>query len=378
MRLLTPLRTASRPVLARFPKARRLLRDTAERIDVTRHSLASIWPGLIRPDPREIYVTLTANCNLRCVGCRYGREFMAGSELPLPVVLDLLDDSKALGIPSVRLYGGEPLLHKDLPRIVERSVGLGLHTWLTTNGILLRKRVDDLYAAGLREIAIGFYGIGEEYNGYVHRRESFARMEEGIAYTRERYGSSVRIDLGWLLMRPTCNLEALHAAWEFALRYDAPLTVNLVHYSLPYFTEGPDRELAFRDEDRPRLEEMVRELLRMKRSRPEMMPHTEIGLRSIPDWLLRGPGMRVPCDRYRLIWIGANGVVQLCYVTFVLGNLHEQRLRDLLFTPAHAQASRDAFQLRCPNCHCAFDTRTRLHAPSRRAYSRDAIDVSLP
>ena len=372
--LLAPLRTAAKPLLSRFPTIRQLAHDAEERLDVARHSMATVWPGLIRPDPREIFVTLTANCNLRCVGCRYGRDFMAGSELPLPMVLDLLEDTKALGIRSVRLYGGEPLLHKDLPRIVERSVDLGLHTWLTTNGILLRKKVDDLYAAGLREIAIGFYGTSEEYDGYVHRPDSFAKMEAGVAFTRERYGSSVRLALGWLLMRPTCSIEALHEAWDFALRYKAPLTVNLIHYSLPYFTEGPERQLAFRPEDRPRLEELVAELLLLKRAQPDMLANTEIGLRSIPDWLLRGPAMRVPCERYRLIWIGANGVVQLCYVTFVLGNLHEHRLRELLFTQAHAEASLDAFELNCPNCHCSFDTRTRLHAPSRRIYSRDALE----
>jgi cyclic pyranopterin phosphate synthase len=122
---------------------------------------------------------------------------------------------------------------------------------------------------------------------------------------------------------------------------------------------------------------VVAELLRLKRARPEMLANSEIGLRSIPDWLLRGPAMRIPCERYRLIWIGANGVVQLCYVTFVLGNLHEKRLRELLFTKAHADASVNAFELNCPNCHCAFDARTRLHAPSRRAYGQDASDGGI-
>lgn len=372
MNLLSSLRTAAKPVVSRFPMLRDVAHGAVERIDLTRHSVASMFPSVIRPDPREIFVTLTANCNLRCVGCRYGREFMTGAQLPLPMVLDLLDDARALGIRSIRLYGGEPLLHKDLPRIVEHSLKLGLHTWLTTNGILLRRKIDELYAAGLREIALGFYGTGEEYDSYVQRGASFAKMEDGVAYTRERYGSNMKLALGWLLMRPTCSIESLHEAWAFALRYQAPLSVNLIHYSLPYFTEGPDRVLAFRPEDRPALEAVVAELLRLKRERPDMLANTEIGLRSIPDWLLRGPDMRVPCERYRLIWIGANGVVQLCYVTFELGNLHQTRLRDLLFTPAHAEASRDAFQLNCPNCHCSFDERTRLHAPSRRLYSRDA------
>jgi hypothetical protein len=33
-------------------------------------------------------------------------------------------------------------------------------------------------------------------------------------------------------------------------------------------------------------------------------------------------------------------------------------------------AARDAFALRCPNCHCGYDERTRKHLPTRRAYAR--------
>jgi cyclic pyranopterin phosphate synthase len=76
----------------------------------------------------------------------------------------------------------------------------------------------------------------------------------------------------------------------------------------------------------------------------------------------------VPCDRNKLIWIGADGTVQLCYVTFKLGNLHEKRLRDMLFTREHVAAARDAFALKCPNCHCGYDTRTLGHGPTRRQY----------
>jgi cyclic pyranopterin phosphate synthase len=84
---------------------------------------------------------------------------------------------------------------------------------------------------------------------------------------------------------------------------------------------------------------------------------------------MKGPGMKVPCDRYRLIWIGADGVVQLCYVTFKLGNLHDNRLAELLFTPEHRKASRDAFALKCPNCHCSYPNRIERHLPSRLRYS---------
>jgi sulfatase maturation enzyme AslB (radical SAM superfamily) len=95
-----------------------------------------------------------------------------------------------------------------------------------------------------------------------------------------------------------------------------------------------------------------------------------MSLRSIPDWLFQGPEMRVPCDVYKMLWIGADGSVKLCYVTFELGNLHERRLSEILDSAAHKQAAQDAFQLKCPNCHCERDSRIRRDLDSRRRYSR--------
>ena len=201
------------PFLRKHPGIKRTAASADVYLDVLRHSAAAVFPQVIQPDPREIYITLTANCNLRCIGCRYGRDFMPGAQLPWPVVRDLLDDCKEMRIRSIRLYGGEPLLHKDIARIVEYSVGLGLNTWLTTNGILLRDKIDDLYRAGLRTVHLGYYGTAGEYNRYVQRSDKYRRLEEGVAYTRERYGMEVKLALGWVLMRPTCNLESLYNTW---------------------------------------------------------------------------------------------------------------------------------------------------------------------
>ena len=357
------------PVLRRHPSLRRAARSMDVCLDTMRHSAAEVFPQVIQPDPREIYVTLTANCNLRCLGCRYGRDFMPGAQLSWPMIRDLLDDCKAFGIRSVRLYGGEPLLHKDLPRMVEYAATLGLSPWLTTNGILLKEKIDSLYLAGLRSISVGFYGTEQDYNEYVQRKEQYKRLEASLDYVRDRYGFNIDLALGWVLMRPTCSLKTIHELWSIAERFSAKVGVSLIHYSLPYFTEGPDHMLQFRPEHRPLIEEAVAELIRLKRLRPELIQQSEMALRSIPDWLLKGPDMKVPCERYRLLWIGADGTVQMCYVTFKLGNLHDNRLSELLFTEAHRRAARDAFALRCPNCHCSYHDRIRIHVPSRLKYS---------
>jgi cyclic pyranopterin phosphate synthase len=112
----------------------------------------------------------------------------------------------------------------------------------------------------------------------------------------------------------------------------------------------------------------VAELLRIKQEQPKLIAQSLEALRSIPDWLLLGPDMRVPCDSHQMLWVGADGTVQQCYVTFRLGNLHEKRLPDLLFTEAHRNAARGSFELTCPNCHCHYDQRIRKHGPSAQKY----------
>lgn len=358
------------PWLNRHPRLKASLQQSDTQLDLVRHTAASVLPVLIQPQPRNLTVAITAYCNLRCVGCRYGRDFMPGAQLSWELVRELLTDARAAGVESVRLYGGEPLLHPDLPKMVAHAQALGLRAYVTTNALLLGEKIDELFAVGLRDVTIGFYGVGAHYDAYVQRQNRFAKLSESLATVRARYGSAVSLRLNWLLMRPSCSVEAVREAWAFARQFQAPLQVDLIHYSLPYFTEGPERELQFRPEDRPAIEAVVAELLRLKEAHPALLEQSALGLRSIPDWLLKREAMRVPCDKYQMIWVGADGVAQMCYVDFKLGNLHQQRFREMLFTPAHRAAARAAFSVQCPNCHCSYDARIQKHLPSRLQYAR--------
>src|SRR5688572_29085420 len=138
-----------RPVLDGQPRIKSALARFDTTLSRWHHSLAGTIPALIHPQPRQLTVAVTAACNLRCMGCRYGRDFMVGERLSLPMMRDLLDDAREAGINRVRLYGGEPLLHPDLPEIVRYSTGLGMDTYLTTNAVLLGQRIDELYEAGM-------------------------------------------------------------------------------------------------------------------------------------------------------------------------------------------------------------------------------------
>ncbi|MBL8897972.1 MAG: radical SAM protein [Planctomycetes bacterium] len=365
---MRPLRDLVQRGLARLPAGGRMIAVYDKLDRGLRHSAGLRSPESFRVRTHNLTIALTARCNLRCVGCRYGRDFMLEKELPLELVRGVVEDAASLGIRTLRLYGGEPLLYRDLPRVIECARSHNLDAYVTTNALLLDKRIDELYAAGLRQLTIGFYGSGARYDAYTQTRGSFDAVRRSIDRVRERYGDSIQLRLNWLLSRPTRDLEALEEALDHARRWNAPIQIDLIHYSLPYFTEGPDRYLQFRPEDRPFVERIVARTLEVKREEPHLIQHSPEGLRSIPDWLIKGPDMKVPCTKHEMLWIGADGTVQLCYVTFRLGNLHQSRLRDLVYGPEHHEAGRGALALKCANCHCGYDERVRRHAPTRKLY----------
>jgi MoaA/NifB/PqqE/SkfB family radical SAM enzyme len=363
------VRNAVKKAAQASPKMKQYLREAEYGVGVIEHGLAQLTRAVIQPRPRRITIAITAYCNLRCIGCRYGRDFMPGQQLTLGEVKGLLDDAKAAGVETVRLYGGEPLLHRDLPEMIRHAVGIGLSTYVTTNGVLLHQKIDALFAAGLRDVTIGYYGTEGSYEAYTQRPGRFARLVAGMEYARSQYGAALSMQLNYLIMRPSCQIEDLHAAWEFAERFDMTFHTDLIHYSLPYFTDGIEGDLQFSTDDEAKIRVLVAELARLKQAYPLRLRESLESIHSIPDWLLKGPGMRVPCDAKKLIWVGADGTVQLCYVTFKLGNIRERPLRQMLFTPTHRNAARDAFSLNCPNCHCERNDRILKHLPSRLKYA---------
>jgi MoaA/NifB/PqqE/SkfB family radical SAM enzyme len=371
------LRRAGEIVARQLPAVAPALKAAYRSGERLHGALAQSWPALVRARTEKITIAITAHCNLRCQGCRYGRDFMPGSILPYEIVKGLLEDAAAAKIPSVRLYGGEPLLHPDLPKMVAAANRLGVDAYLTTNALVLDKKIAALHEAGLRKTTIGYYGRDAEYDGYVQRPGRYARLTESLENVRAAYGPDrLELQFNFLLSRRSATIEHFDHIRRLAERHDARIQIDIVHYSLPYFQEGPERELQFRPEDADALERLTEHLLRIKQDDPWRLTETAASLASIPDWALKADAMRVPCDAGKLLWVGADGIVNLCYVTFPLGNLHEKRLSEFLYAPAHHQAARDAFQLNCPNCHCERGARVEKHGPSFAAYTARAAALA--
>jgi cyclic pyranopterin phosphate synthase len=87
-----------------------------------------------------------------------------------------------LGIDKIRLTGGEPLVRRDLPRLVEMLVAVpGIRdVGLTTNGILLADQAEALYRAGLRRINVSLDTLDPEKFRQLTRRDGLEKVVAGI------------------------------------------------------------------------------------------------------------------------------------------------------------------------------------------------------
>jgi cyclic pyranopterin phosphate synthase len=126
---------------------------------------------------RSLRISVTDRCNLRCQYCMPEADY---AWLPRESLLDfeeiavLADAFTALGVDRVRLTGGEPLLRRDLPRLVERLASRPTirDLALTTNGVLLAGQAAALRAAGLHRLTISLDTLRRD------RFESLARFDE--------------------------------------------------------------------------------------------------------------------------------------------------------------------------------------------------------
>jgi len=137
---------------------------------------------------RDLRISVTDRCNFRCVYCMPREAFGADYPfLPHAAILSFEEIARlarifvALGVRKIRLTGGEPLVRKDLPKLVAMLAPLGAELTLTTNGSTLARMAAQLKEAGLHRVTVSLDAIDEQtFRRTVDADVPVARVLEGI------------------------------------------------------------------------------------------------------------------------------------------------------------------------------------------------------
>jgi cyclic pyranopterin phosphate synthase len=140
---------------------------------------------------QSLRISVTDRCNFRC---RYCMPAEGLPWLPKPELLAFEEIQRLvavmarMGVDQVRLTGGEPLVRRDLPVLVEMLAATrGVRDLsLTTNGVLLDRLAGPLVAAGLRRINVSLDSLSHTRFAEITRRDALDRVLLGLAEA-ERY-----------------------------------------------------------------------------------------------------------------------------------------------------------------------------------------------
>ena len=138
---------------------------------------------------RDLRISVTDRCNFRCVYCMpkevYGRDhaFLERRELlsfeEITRVAQVFVDR---GVQKIRITGGEPLVRRDLERLIAQLAELGVDLTLTTNGSLLPQKAQLLADAGLRRITVSLDSLDDaQFRALNDVDFPVDRVLEGIA-----------------------------------------------------------------------------------------------------------------------------------------------------------------------------------------------------
>jgi cyclic pyranopterin phosphate synthase len=123
--------------------------------------------ALARP-MRDLRISVTDRCNFRCVYCMPREVFDADHQfLPHAAILTFEEIARlarvfvGLGVRKIRLTGGEPLVRRDLHRLVALLAQLDVELTLTTNGSLLAKQARALKDAGLDRVTVSLDSLDD-------------------------------------------------------------------------------------------------------------------------------------------------------------------------------------------------------------------------
>jgi cyclic pyranopterin phosphate synthase len=186
---------------------------------------------------RDLRISVTDRCNLRCVYCMPAEGM---TWLPKDDLLTYEEITRFarvcldLGVTGIRLTGGEPTVRVDLPKLVAMLHALqpGLDLSLTTNGLKLTVMADALRDAGLTRVNVSLDTLDPERFRRLARRDRYAQVLEGLAAARRVGFAPIKVNA--VLMRGFNEDEAVPLArWardhDYELRFIEWMPLDAQH-----------------------------------------------------------------------------------------------------------------------------------------------------
>jgi hopanoid biosynthesis associated radical SAM protein HpnH len=185
-------------------------------------------------------------CNLACVGCgkiQHPDDILA-KRLSVEQCVAAAEEC---GAPMISIAGGEPLVHKEIHKIVEALVERKRFVYLCTNALLLEKKLDLFTPSPYFSFSIHIDGLRERHDESVNRRGTF---DKAVAAAREAKRRGFRVTTNTTFF----DMDSAQSIRDVLDFLNDDLQVDVMQISPGYaYEKAPDQEHWLQNEKTRRL-----------------------------------------------------------------------------------------------------------------------------
>ena len=195
-------------------------------------------PRLRPGKDRTLLLLINRGCNLRCSFCDLWDNH---EQMDVPGrLLPLLDEAVAIGTRVLVITGGEPFLHPDLFVAVRAAKAKGLAVNITTNGLLVDRRWEELRASGLDSLSVSLDGLAETHDRLRGQRGAWRRTVAALERCR---AAGIACSVYFTVTHD--NVAELIPVWELARGVGARFDFWPVNDAPDLALRGPEDRAAF-------------------------------------------------------------------------------------------------------------------------------------
>lgn len=315
------------------------VQEKSEKLNI-HHTLEKIGFYNEKDSRKQVYLHVTHRCNMDCVGC-YSRISNRNlkKDLSLEKIIEILDELEKKEYTNIVISGGEPMLRKDIHRIIEEAKKRNMNTVMITNGSV---PVSSLVYENLDALAISIDEMEKENNSLGRR----VYKDRIIKIIQE--ASKHHTEVSGIVTLNRSNIDEFEKYHKLSGEYEIPLT-----YSLFYSNEKESKDFLVTDE----------QLIRFTDRSFYEFPYTMEGFSPIEEIFCKdncGAG-------YKSISVDGEGNLSPCHM------MHDIKCGNLLEDSGNAWARLEQFKEnldreknQCENCDkysfCGRGCIARSHA----------------
>jgi MoaA/NifB/PqqE/SkfB family radical SAM enzyme len=318
-----------------------------------------LLPSTIRP--LTAHVKFTENCQAKCVSCDYWKSRWQ-DYIDTDRAIALLNQIGAVGIRTLRLTGGEPLLRKDLFQVLKRAnTSRFKNIIIQTNGLLIKKLHKEINDSPIKKVCVSIDGLKATNDLIRGIKGYFDLGMEGIPLLRDK-----EVTIAVTLNRMSAT--ELGTLADVAHGVGAKVQYNILTRSLSFFKDGDIDSLWPERGDVVEITKFLRDVLKR--------PAYEV------DYVSKHYNNEnvdePPCVLgYTQMFVMSNGdVLTGCYPLKPVGNVLKDKLETILASEAYSRQCVAMVRRECPGCTCGIETSLAMKHGASSAFF--ALSQLLP